>query len=153
GQCRELVAATTRAGWHRGGCRGRRRVLRLPGRRVLQRRDPPGRRWHARGASRERRRAPGGTVTATRGLTGRCALVTGGTSGIGRACVERLRVEGMTVTFTGRDRARGESIARETGAAFVACDHRDRAASDAAVQRTLELGGGRLDVLVANAGI
>ena len=81
------------------------------------------------------------------------ALVTGGTSGIGSACVRRLRAEGMTVAFTGRSRERGESVARETGATFIECDHRDRAASDRAVERALELGGGRLDVLVANAGI
>ena len=36
-------------------------------------------------------------------LEGRTALVTGGTSGIGKACVERLRAEGMTVVFTGRN--------------------------------------------------
>jgi len=86
-------------------------------------------------------------------LEGRSALVTGGTSGIGRACVARLREEGMTVSFTGRSRARGEAVARETGATFVECDHRDRAASDRAVEGALEAGGDRLDVLVANAGI
>ena len=35
-------------------------------------------------------------------LDGRTAVVTGGTSGIGKACVARLRDEGMTVVFTGR---------------------------------------------------
>lgn len=87
------------------------------------------------------------------GLEGRVALVTGGTSGIGRACVRRLRNEGMAVAFTGRDAARGEAVAREAGATFVPCDHRDREASDRAVEEALELGRGRLDVLVANAGI
>ena len=87
------------------------------------------------------------------GLDGRVALVTGGTSGIGRACVARLRNEGMRVAFTGRSRERGDAVAAETGADFIDCDHRDRDASDRAVERALELGGGRLDVLVANAGI
>jgi NAD(P)-dependent dehydrogenase (short-subunit alcohol dehydrogenase family) len=59
----------------------------------------------------------------------------------------------MTVAFTGRSRERGEAVVGETGAAFVQCDHRDRDASDRAVQQALELGDGRLDVLVANAGI
>ncbi len=87
------------------------------------------------------------------GLEGRTVLVTGGTSGIGKACVERLRAEGMTVAFTGRSRERGEAVAAATGATFIPCDARDRAACDRSVEQALELGGGRLDVLVANAGI
>lgn len=86
------------------------------------------------------------------GLEGRVALVTGGTSGIGKACVERLRAEGMTVLFTGRSEERGRAVAGATGATFLRCDARDRVASDAAVAETLRIGG-RIDVLVANAGI
>jgi NAD(P)-dependent dehydrogenase (short-subunit alcohol dehydrogenase family) len=86
-------------------------------------------------------------------LAGRVALVTGGTSGIGRACVERLCAEGMTVVFTGRNEERGEAVAAATGATFVRTDHRDRAQSDRAVEEARRIGGGRLDVLVANAGI
>lgn len=86
------------------------------------------------------------------GLEGRVALVTGGTSGIGKACVERLRAEGMTVLLTGRSEERGRAVAGATGATFLRCDARDRVASDAAVAETLRIGG-RIDVLVANAGI
>jgi NAD(P)-dependent dehydrogenase (short-subunit alcohol dehydrogenase family) len=92
-------------------------------------------------------------VTVLLGLEGRCALVTGGTSEIGRACVQRLREEGMTVGFTGSDRERAESIAAETGGAFLECDHRDRSSCDRAVGQVLELGGGRLDVLVTSPGM
>jgi NAD(P)-dependent dehydrogenase (short-subunit alcohol dehydrogenase family) len=92
-------------------------------------------------------------MTGGLGLGGRVALVTGGTSGIGRACVERLRAEGMEVAFTGRSKERGNAAARESGATFICCDHNDRGESDRAVERALELGDGRLDVLVANAGI
>jgi NAD(P)-dependent dehydrogenase (short-subunit alcohol dehydrogenase family) len=92
-------------------------------------------------------------MTVPYGLEERVGLVTGGTSGIGRACVARLREEGMRVAFTGRSRERGEAVAAETGADFIECDHRDRDASDRAVEQALDLGGGRLDVLVANAGI
>jgi NAD(P)-dependent dehydrogenase (short-subunit alcohol dehydrogenase family) len=92
-------------------------------------------------------------MTSAYGLEGRVALVTGGTSGIGRSCVGRLRSEGARVAFTGRCRERGEEVAQETGADFIACDHRDREASDRAVEQVLELADGRLDVLVANAGI
>ncbi|MDQ3995057.1 MAG: SDR family oxidoreductase [Actinomycetota bacterium] len=87
------------------------------------------------------------------GLAGRSALVTGGTSGIGKACVERLRAEGMTVVFTGRDRTRGAAVESATGAAFLQCDVRERAASDRSVDDARARCGGRLDVLVANAGI
>jgi NAD(P)-dependent dehydrogenase (short-subunit alcohol dehydrogenase family) len=91
-------------------------------------------------------------VTVLLGLEGRCALVTGGTSEMGSACVQRLREEGMTVGFTGSDRKRAEPIAVETGGAFLECDHRDRASCDQAVGRAVDLGGGRLDVLVTCAG-
>jgi meso-butanediol dehydrogenase / (S,S)-butanediol dehydrogenase / diacetyl reductase len=87
------------------------------------------------------------------GLEGRSALVTGGTSGIGRACVERLRAEGMAVTFTGRNVERGAAVASATGASFIECDVRDRPGSDRSVEEAVALGGGRLDVLVANAGV
>jgi len=92
-------------------------------------------------------------MTSEYGLEGRVALVTGGTSGIGRACVVRLREEGMRVAFTGRSRERGETVTAEAGADFIECDHRDREASDRAVERALDLADGRLDALVANAGI
>src|SRR5204863_7353203 len=105
---------------------------------LLQRLDPARRRRDARFDSRRRCRKPYRVNMLTRsGLEGRRALVTGGTSGIGRACVERLRGEGMAVAYTGRSRERGEAVARETGATFLECDHRDRPASDRAVQRAL----------------
>ena len=50
------------------------------------------------------------------------------TSGIGKSCVERLRAEGMTVVFTGRNQERGEAVAEATGATFIPCDSSDRAA-------------------------
>ena len=81
------------------------------------------------------------------------ALVTGGTSGIGRACVERLREDGYAVAFTGRDAARGVAVAAATGATFLACDARDRAQITESVTRAQALGGGRIDLLVGNAGV
>lgn len=85
-------------------------------------------------------------------LSGRVGLVTGGTSGIGKACVARLRAEGMEVVFTGRNPERGLAVANETGARFLAADARDRAACDRSVEETISIAG-RIDVLVANAGI
>ena len=81
------------------------------------------------------------------------ALVTGGTSGIGRACVERLRRDGYTVVFTGRDAGRGAAVAATTGATFLRCDARDRGQIADSVVQAHELGGGRIDLLVGNAGV
>jgi 3-oxoacyl-[acyl-carrier protein] reductase len=92
-------------------------------------------------------------MTARFGLEGRCGLVSAGTSEIGRACVQRLCDEGMTIVITGLSREHGESIARETGATYIESGRRDRASCDRAIERSLELGGGRLDVLVADVGL
>jgi NAD(P)-dependent dehydrogenase (short-subunit alcohol dehydrogenase family) len=80
-------------------------------------------------------------------------LVTGGTHGIGRAVVERLRHDGTEVVFTGRDQDAGEAVAGATGATFVACDVRDTAALEGAVADAVGRGGGLLDGLVNNAGV
>ena len=91
-------------------------------------------------------------MSAVLGLDGRRGLVLVGTSEIGAACVERLRGEGMMVAFTGADPERGGSLAGQTGATFIECSTGDRTSCDRAVQQALELGGGRLDVLVTGAG-
>ena len=87
------------------------------------------------------------------GLEGRVALVTGGASGIGRAIVERLSIEGMTVVFTGRSEDRGSTTAAETGATFVRADASDRQACDRSVEKAIAHGRGRLDAFVSNAAI
>jgi 3-oxoacyl-[acyl-carrier protein] reductase len=51
------------------------------------------------------------------GLDGRTALVTGGTKGIGRACVDALVAEGMQVAFCARTGTDVESSAKELSAA------------------------------------
>lgn len=79
-------------------------------------------------------------------------LVTGGTSGIGTAIVERLRAEGAAVVLTGRDRTRGDAVAGRTGATFVPADIRDGDAAATSVKAAVRVLGG-LDALVANAGV
>jgi NAD(P)-dependent dehydrogenase (short-subunit alcohol dehydrogenase family) len=80
------------------------------------------------------------------------AFVTGGTSGIGEAIVALLAREGARVVFTGRDRERGERVARATGGTFVQADARDAAAVTDSVRAAVEKLG-RLDVVVLNAGV
>lgn len=85
-------------------------------------------------------------------LGGRRVLVTGGTSGIGEAIVDRLARERAAVVFTGRDAQRGADVAARTGAAFIAADVRDRAAVERSVADAVARLGG-LDGLVLNAGV
>ncbi len=80
------------------------------------------------------------------------AIVTGGTAGIGAACVERLAADGFRVAFTGRNAARGAEVAARTGATFLACDHADRAATDQVLGEAIALVG-PVTAFVANAGI
>jgi len=89
-----------------------------------------------------------------RGLHDKVVLVTGGTSGIGRACVQRLAAEGCRAVFTGRDESRARETIEAAGecASFVAADARSVADCEAAVAETLRRHGG-LDVLVNNAGV
>ncbi len=88
---------------------------------------------------------------------GRVALVTGGATGIGRACVERFLRDGMAVVFTDVSSADGaRALSDLDGAgnrlAFVAGDVRDAKCNARAVATAIETWG-RLDVLVANAGV
>ena len=81
-------------------------------------------------------------------------LVTGGTHGIGRACVERLARGGQRVIFVGRDRDAGEELQRSVASAtYFACDVSIEADCRRAVDEALKLADGRLDGLVNNAGM
>ena len=92
------------------------------------------------------------------GLSGKTAIVTGGSRGIGRAVVLLLAAEGMDVTFFYRDNA---AAAAEVVAAGTAAGHaiasdqvdiRDSAACVAAVERVVARRE-RIDLLVNNAGM
>jgi gluconate 5-dehydrogenase len=87
-------------------------------------------------------------------LDGTRVLVTGSTSGLGRAMAEALVSAGARVAVAGRDRARAQAVAEEIGPAAVAVelDVRDEQSVRAGVDETYrELGG--VDTLVNNAGI
>jgi NADP-dependent 3-hydroxy acid dehydrogenase YdfG len=90
-------------------------------------------------------------------LTGTVALVTGASSGIGRATARTLAELGASVSVVARRLDRLESLVRdiESGggtALAIAGDITDRASAEAAVRQTIEHFG-RLDILVNNAGV
>jgi 3-hydroxybutyrate dehydrogenase len=78
-------------------------------------------------------------------LDGRRALVTGGASGIGRACAVRLAAAGAEVVVVDRDAEAATAVAELVGGTAVTVDLTDLAAVDA-----LDLD---VDVLVNNAGL
>ena len=88
------------------------------------------------------------------GLGGTRVLVTGGTSGLGKAMAHALVEAGARVAVTSRDRERAEATAAELGAGALGLelDVRDAGSVSAAVDRAYLLLGG-LDLLVNNAGI
>ena len=86
-------------------------------------------------------------------LTGKTALVTGSTRGIGRAIAEELVNCGARVAVVGRELATAEKVAEEIGEARgFACDVSDPASVTMLVQ-SVEDAFGQLDILVNNAGI
>ena len=90
-------------------------------------------------------------------LTGTVALVTGASSGIGRATARTLAELGASVSVVARRSDRLEALVRdiESGggtALAIAGDITDRASAEAAVRQTIEHFG-RLDILVNNAGV
>jgi NAD(P)-dependent dehydrogenase (short-subunit alcohol dehydrogenase family) len=85
-------------------------------------------------------------------LENKVALITGGTSGIGKATVELFASEGAQVAFTGRRKQLGEELAKKTGGFFIQADHRQMEGCQRAVSETVTRYG-RIDILFNNAGI
>jgi short-subunit dehydrogenase len=85
-------------------------------------------------------------------IAGRAALVTGASSGIGRATAAELARRGARVLVHGRDPARTADVARVVGGTPLLADLADPGAADDLAARAVEVHG-RVDVLVAGAGV
>lgn len=86
-------------------------------------------------------------------VQGRTALVTGATSGIGKAIARNLAAQGAHVVLHGRDQARGEALVKEIeteggSARFIAADLTD---ADDTLRLAAEAGA--VDILVNSAGL
>ncbi len=91
-------------------------------------------------------------------ITASTALITGGTSGIGRAAANKLAQLGTYVLVVGRNAERGnKTVAEIRGsgfkADFISSDLRDASSAREVARRAVELGNGHVDILVNNAGI
>lgn len=85
-------------------------------------------------------------------LEGKTAIVTGGSSGIGRAIAAAFVDEGADVVIANRTESEGVAVADELGCTYVQTDVREFDQVEALVETTVEEHG-TLDVMVNNAGV
>ncbi|HEY2482794.1 MAG TPA: SDR family oxidoreductase [Caulobacteraceae bacterium] len=86
-------------------------------------------------------------------LTGKIALITGGTTGIGAATAKLFQSEGATVIVTGANPVTAEAAKAELpGVEVILSDQSDTAAAKALIDE-VKTRHGRIDVLFVNAGI
>ena len=87
-------------------------------------------------------------------LEGKKAVITGGTSGIGKAIAEEYVEQGTNVVVSGRDENKGRDAAEEIGESceFVRCDVREYDEVTKLVD-TVVSEHGKLDIVVNSAGI
>src|SRR5260221_12372481 len=89
-------------------------------------------------------------------LTGKVALITGATAGIGKACARTLAKDGARLVLTGRRQDRLDELKKEaqkygTQAISVACDAREESTATKTVAASVQAVG-QIEYLINNAG-
>jgi NAD(P)-dependent dehydrogenase (short-subunit alcohol dehydrogenase family) len=85
-------------------------------------------------------------------LTGKVAIITGSTRGIGRGIAEAFVGAGASVVISNENAEEAHAVAVDVGAHGIGCDVTDQGALEALVAGTVSQFGG-IDILVCNAGI
>ncbi|MFQ3599638.1 MAG: glucose 1-dehydrogenase [Chloroherpetonaceae bacterium] len=85
-------------------------------------------------------------------LNGKIAIVTGGASGIGKACAEKFASEGATVVIADIQEEQGRTVAEHLHGRFIKTDVTDPNAVQSLIAQTVDAFGS-LDILMNNAGI
>jgi NAD(P)-dependent dehydrogenase (short-subunit alcohol dehydrogenase family) len=103
------------------------------------------------------RRRPEGVATTLMRLAGKAAVITGASTGIGRACALRFAREGARLILADLRDDEGETLRREieraSGTAlYVRTDVSSRADNERAIDRCVERYGA-IDILLCNAGV
>lgn len=83
-------------------------------------------------------------------LAGKCALITGGSTGIGRAIALRFSQEGAQIVIADINDAAGQTTASDANGRFVHCDTSIPSHAEHAVQTCVEAYGG-IDILINSA--
>ena len=85
-------------------------------------------------------------------LEGKVAIITGGSTGIGKAIATKYRDYGADVIIANRSEDSGKAAAESVGCDFIQCDVSDAQQVQSMIEETVDMHG-QLDVLVNNAGI
>jgi dihydroanticapsin dehydrogenase len=85
-------------------------------------------------------------------LSGKVAIVTGGSRGIGKAIAKEFANNGASIAISGKDKAKLDETAKELGAFAIQADIRKESDVEKFINKTVEEFG-RLDILVNNAGV
>jgi len=91
-------------------------------------------------------------------LKGRSILITGGAAGIGLACATKIAEAGALITIADLQEDAGQQVARDLaskghGVQFVQCDVTSYASLVDVFQKAIVFGGGKIDIVIPNAGI